>query len=304
MNIIRQSCVLLLSLLSVAVLADPLPLVVRGHQVSQQVFSLVASPAEAVVLGLASTDAEPLQQAGQANAYRRGDQWVIETPPQPGLYPLKLSDEQAAASTTLKLFVGRSAADISEGRLNGYRIGPQPPPHARYPALYLAPQRYIEVTPENIDTRVSENFTLRQFLCKQESGFPKYVALRESLLVLLEGLLQAVRDAGHPVSTFGVISGYRTPYYNRRIGNVANSRHVYGDAMDIYVDEDGDGAMDDLDGNGVLDRGDVDRLYYIVEEFLQRPGNGLLVGGVGRYYKAAHHGGFVHVDTRGYHARW
>ena len=26
--------------------------------------------------------------------------------------------------------------------------------------------------------------------------------------------------------------------------------------------------------------------------------------GVGRYYKASHHGGFIHIDTRGYRARW
>lgn len=47
------------------------------------------------------------------------------------------------------------------------------------------------------------------------------------------------------------MSGYRTPYYNRSIGNETRySRHVYGDAADIYVDDDDDGIMDDLDGDG------------------------------------------------------
>ena len=47
------------------------------------------------------------------------------------------------------------------------------------------------------------------------------------------------------------MSGYRTPFYNRSIGNQTRfSRHVYGDAADIYADDDGDGKMDDLDGDG------------------------------------------------------
>ena len=83
-----------------------------------------------------------------------------------------------------------------------------------------------------------------------------------------------------------------------------NSRHVYGDAMDLYVDLDGDGLLDDLDGDGDRDRADVDILADIAEEYMTRPGNSLVYGGVGRYRKTHRHGGFVHVDTRGYAARW
>ena len=154
------------------------------------------------------------------------------------------------ARTELNLFVGRDASEISDGLLNGYRIGRGPPGHQRYPAFYQSPQTYIEVTADNVDTRLSPNFTLRQFLCKQDSDYPKYVVIQESLLVLLEGLLSWVREAGYPVNTFGVISGYRTPWYNKRIGNVPNSRHVYGDAMDLYIDDDGDGNMDDMNRDG------------------------------------------------------
>jgi uncharacterized protein YcbK (DUF882 family) len=41
-----------------------------------------------------------------------------------------------------------------------------------------------------------------------------------------------------------------------------------------------------------------------VNGFKVRPENLKLVGGVGRYNKTYRHGGFVHVDTRGYRARW
>lgn len=108
----------------------------------------------------------------------------------------------------------------------------------------------------------------------------------------------------YPVKTFGVISGYRTPFYNKKIGNVANSRHTYGDAMDFFIDADGDGRMDDLNKDGRHNKQDVDLLYQIVDSFKRRSGNAHLVGGVGRYYKTSNHGGFIHVDTRGYRARW
>lgn len=173
-----------------------------------------------------------------------------------------------------------------------------------YPDLYQQPHLYFEVTSDNVDTRLSEHFTLRQFLGKQESDYPKYVIIKESLLVLLEGLVQAVQQAGYQVETLGVISGYRTPYYNKRIGNVPNSRHVYGDALDFFVDANGDGTMDDLNGDGENNGADVDLLYQIVENYKQQPTNVQLVGGLGAYYKTSHHGGFVHVDTRGYPARW
>jgi uncharacterized protein YcbK (DUF882 family) len=85
---------------------------------------------------------------------------------------------------------------------------------------------------------------------------------------------------------------------------VPNSRHVYGDAMDLFVDLDGDGYMDDLNGDGKQNRTDVNLLYHIVESFKQQSQNMPLVGGLGKYYKTSHHGGFVHVDARGYRARW
>ena len=197
-----------------------------------------------------------------------------------------------------------SAAEIKNGSLNHYRIGDPPPGNEKYPLLYAQPRFYIEVTARNINTKVSPHFKLAQFVCKQKAAFPKYLVLQPRLLELLEGLVGAVRAAGYPVKTFGVISGYRTPFYNKKIGNVANSRHTYGDAMDFFIDVDGDGRMDDLNKDGRHNKQDVDLLYKIVDSFKRRSENAHLIGGVGRYYKTSNHGGFIHVDTRGYRARW
>ena len=279
---------------------------VRGLWIDLPVFSLLARPGENLQLELSGKDAGEvhlLHQGKQFGRLRRG-RWHLEAPMEPGLYPLRLERPDSGRDTHLNLFVGYPLAAIEEGALNGYRIGQLPPSHKKYPSLYRSPDAYFEVTPSNVDTPLTPHFTLRQFLCKQESDFPKYLVLRESLLLLLEGLVQAVREAGHAVDTLGVISGYRTPWYNKSIGNVSNSRHVYGDAFDFFVDVDGDGRMDDLDGSGQHDRGDVDRLAQIVDGFMREPDNAALTGGMGRYYKTSRHGGFIHVDTRGFLARW
>ena len=117
----------------------------------------------------------------------------------------------------------------------------------------------------SVRSRSSRSDQLRQFVCKQQSDYPKYLVLDPLLLNKLEYLLERVNAAGYHAKTFFVMSGYRTPYYNRSIGNVALSRHVWGAAADIYIDEDGDGYMDDINGDGVSNIEDVKILYRIAD---------------------------------------
>jgi uncharacterized protein YcbK (DUF882 family) len=100
------------------------------------------------------------------------------------------------------------------------------------------------------------------------------------------------------------MSGYRTPFYNAAIGNVSRSRHQWGDAADIFVDEDGNGVMDDVNGDRRIDRRDSDWLRALVERLHEAPGGEQMAGGVGLYAANREHGPFVHVDARGRLARW
>lgn len=297
---------LLLLLLPVTAGAAPVTMSIRGHQVSLDVFTVFSSPGEKFSIGLIGQDVSRIRVLlGEADYGRAGDgQWHLEAPSLPGVYPLNVRHLDSGNSTLLNVFVGVPASDIEDGYLNGYRVGPAPPGNPRFPVRYRAPEHFYEVTPEIADLALSPGFHLGQFLCKQTSAFPKYVALNESLLVLLEAILKEAQSRGHEIDTLGIISGYRTPYYNRKIGNVANSRHVYGDALDFFIDEDRDGLMDDLNDDGVRNRADVDVLFKLVEDVKAKTDNALLVGGLGRYYQTSRHGGFVHVDTRGYRARW
>lgn len=300
------SAALLALLTSCAVWSAPLSLGVRGYDIKHDLFSLFAAPGENLHLELQQYDTSRMQLYLDGVAYGEPGRgvWSFTAPGDPGLYKLQLAHLDTHDRTALNLFVGIPATEQVGDYLGDYRIGPPPPGNSKYPGRYRAPHVFFEVTADNQHTRLSPHFTLGQFLCKQESDFPKYVVIQESLLVLLEELIDEVQSAGYPVETFGVISGYRTPYYNKRIGNVANSRHVYGDAFDFFVDVDNDGRMDDLNRDGFRDAKDVDFFYELVTTFKARTENAVLVGGVGRYYPRPHHGGFVHVDTRGYRARW
>jgi hypothetical protein len=77
---------------------------------------------------------------------------------------------------------------------------------------------------------------------------------------------------------------------------------MFGDAADVFVDNDGDGRMDDLNHDGRVDHRDARVILDAAERV-----EGLhpeLRGGVGVYRATSSHGPFAHVDVRGWRARW
>lgn len=90
----------------------------------------------------------------------------------------------------------------------------------------------------------------------------------------LVGLLDKLREIVN--SPIIVSCGYRCQIHNADVGGVSNSQHLGSNACDLLIP----------DG-------------YTVDEFADLCD---YVGfdGIGRYYSAE----FVHVDTRGYTARW
>jgi len=205
---------------------------------------------------------------------------------------------------TLNVFVLRPASDIENGVLGEYRIGEYPDAPYRGLDAYRAPRGFIEVTPDMVSIEIAPHFTLGQFLCKQEGDWPRYAVIQERLLIKLERILAEVNQAGWRADSFVMMSGYRTPAYNAGIGNGRHSRHVYGGAADIYIDEDGNGVMDDLNGDGLLNRDDAAILYDFINDLLTRSDWQDFHGGLGEYGSTSAHGPFVHVDERGWNARW
>ena len=124
--------------------------------------------------------------------------------------------------------------------------------------------------------KIGEHFDDYEFSCKCErhgvdsSGRNVLDHVIDKRLV---DLLDAIRERiGKPIE---VLSGYRCPEHNAEVGGVPNSQHVEGTAADITYD-------------GI----NVDYLAQVAEE--------CGADGIGCYY----HQDFVHVDVRGYEARW
>jgi hypothetical protein len=289
--------------------ADRLDFTVRvgGIATDLPIFLAVVSPGDTLALELSGV--APAQLVVETTAGRMLDSTGLVrrhlVPREPGHHTLTVRRTGAPQTFQLNVFVRVPAGRIENGRLDGYRIGDYPEKLFRGDPAYRAPSGFIEVTPENRDLRISPHFRLEQFLCKQQrEHWPKYLLLRPRLIAKLELLLQRLGERGIAAETVVIMSGYRTPWYNASIGNGRYSRHIYGDAADIYIDDDGDGVIDDLNGDGRASMADAEVIAEIIEEIQREPGNAHLIGGMATYPKTAAHTWDVHVDTRGYPARW
>lgn len=235
--------------------------------------------------------------------------------PRAGIWKMAVAVGQAikpiADFTLISL---RPRSDKQNGRVGLYYIGNWPGEQGRVaapsrapPERYAPPSGFIEVTTQNADTRVSEHFKLRDFLTHdQPNVWPKYLVLELRNVDKLELVLTDLASRGVNTGGVRVMSGFRSPQYNRGGGNTGGraglSRHMYGDAADIYIDSDGNGVMDDLDHDGRITIGDS----RVVQQAVDRveAAHPELIGGAGVYPAAAGHGPFIHIDTRGYRARW
>jgi len=206
---------------------------------------------------------------------------------------------------TVILFSMVPYTDIKNGKLGSYTIGQYPETRLNNLAIYDPPLGFVKVEKDSTDFLVSPHYKLGQFLCKQSEGFPKYIVLQTRLLRKLEFLTDAVNESGISTKGFTIMSGYRTPYYNSLIKNKKYSRHQWGGAADIYIDESPkNNVMDDLNKDGKVNLDDAKMLSRLIESFYAKHIYKPFVGGLGLYSANAAHGPFVHVDVRGTRARW
>jgi hypothetical protein len=224
--------------------------------------------------------------------------WVA--PQEPGLYPIIVTSGTAVRRINAFVMIPYDSLD-KKGYLKGVKVGKYPKPIEEFPN-FTKPKGFIVVTPDNLDASVSPRYTLRDFAPRQMEGFPKYTVLREELLVKLELLTDLVQSRGYKFDRFTLLSAYRPPASNRRVRYGRNSAHIYGGAVDIFVDGDNDGRLDDLNHDGQSNRKDAKLLAEYAEELeVQHPE---LVGGVGWYSRTRSRGAFIHVDVRGTRSRW
>lgn len=232
------------------------------------------------------------------------DGWSWQAPNDPGISALRVEAEHSGDAVHINVMVLHPREHVTDETLHGYRIGRYQERPLRGNPVYVAPQGFVEVPTEAEDILVSPHFTIGQFLSKQP-GSPRFLALSLPLVRKLEAVLTSVNASGIQTPTFHVMSGFRTPWYNASIGNkTIYSRHLWGDAADIFVDVDGNHDMDDINGDGRADAGDARLLADLVAQVESSGRPGILAGGIGLYRRASHRGPFVHVDARGQAARW
>lgn len=257
-----------------------------------------------------ATIVEDTLPTGAVITYTAGDQTEtgegLRAPGRAGVWELAIRlGNTLKPITDMRVITLRPASDTRRGRIGLYYIGNWPARGAG--PNYAPPSGFIEVTQENQDTRVSEHFRLRDFLPKdQRNVWPKYLVLDTRLIDKLELILEELREQGVNTRGVKVMSGFRTPQYNAGVGDprgrASLSRHMYGDAADIYIDNAGNGSMDDINGDGRVDVRDAEFIREAAERVERRHPE--LIGGIGVYRANPSHGPFTHVDTRGYRARW
>lgn len=232
-----------------------------------------------------------------------------QAPPQAGIWNLVLRMRDAALpASEVSVITLVPLSEKRGGRIGDYRIGNWPFEQGGEPKpIYRPPAGMIRVTQQNKEMWLSEHIQLKDFITKgQENVWPKYVVVQPRVLDKVELVIQELELMGHPVENIFAVSGFRTPAYNAGGGNTVGrgqlSRHMYGDAMDVAVDNDRNNIMDDLNGDGRINLDDARVIGAAVDRVEKKYPQ--LVGGMHYYPPTGGHQGMVHIDTRGYRARW
>jgi len=121
------------------------------------------------------------------------------------------------------------------------------------------------------DFQISKHFNLSEFQCHDETQAVKVVPELVDKLEILRGMVS--EHLGKDTALL-INSGYRTPAYNKKIGGAEKSQHMEGTAADIRLPSEIDADL--------------------MASFAEKAG----FDGIGKYDS------FVHVDVRGYPARW
>ncbi len=259
-------------------------------------------PADSLPAGTVATFSSPASGTSAESTKN------LATPARPGIWSVAIAIGDAIRPIAdFSVITLKPASAERNGRIGLYYIGSYPGTRKTAKAIYTPPAGFIEVTPQQQNTFLSDHFRLRDFFPHdQVNVWPKYIVVNMKIVDKLELVLADLQDRGIPAKGIRVLSGFRTPQYNKGggdpTGRASLSRHMYGDAADIFIDNDGNGKMDDLNHDGKINMNDARVILAAVNRV--EAAHPSLIGGCGVYPGTSAHGPFTHIDTRGYPARW
>jgi Peptidase M15 len=298
---------------------------VNGQKISPlvpTVFLLPGEPMDIRIQTLSSSPLFPLKNETWAAELdgrpltRQGNRmFFTDAPQKSGLYHLKINgrdQERGAGQQSLLVIVLAPFSRLKDGFIDQFPMGFYPDPEGPlkktipepYLSSYLPPRGFIEVTEVNQDTLVSQHFRLKDFDCHDSTPYPHYLALSPALLLKLELLTLKLQARIRPGARLIVLSGFRTPWHNREVSAAPLSRHIYGDAADVVLGfPPSKETMDGGSHNGNPDSKNAAILIRLVEEVEEESG---LSGGLGLHGRGENGNGgtLVHIDARGFKARW
>jgi hypothetical protein len=221
---------------------------------------------------------------------------VLAAPTEPGFYRLAVvrgTEHRVVDGPALAVLVPFEAK--RGGVLDGYRIGTFL--SERIKGKTDQPLGFVKVTPEVADLPITTHLRVGDFLTRDDqTQWPRYAAISPLVLDKLELIVAdlAGRHGGEGVEVeLNVHSAFRTPLYNGYNRFARDSRHQYGDAIDVAIDANGDGRLNAADTRLVAQA--VERVEGAHPD---------LVGGMGLYTSRKYRQPYVHIDARGRRARW
>lgn len=278
-------------------------------KVPLQRFSIFVKPREAIKIDIAAENRDDkyiIELGGKK--FVSEDSFAWQAPAKSGYYPVVIKRKNSSnriSKIKVNVFVLHQWDQKNGESIDGFKIGNYPEIPADKQLYYSTPKGFLKIKESLLDLKLTPHFKMEQFLTNQTAKLPQYIVLKESLLLKLEYFLAEVNKAGYRAETFGIVSVYRSPYLNTKIGNNSSlSRHIFGDAADIYVDNSGSSWMDDLNKDGKSNISDANLLFELAKKFDQNPKYEKLQGGLSSYKGNGRRCSFIHIDTRGFHVNW
>jgi hypothetical protein len=222
------------------------------------------------------------------------------------------------ATWSLRVFVQYPYDREGRGLIESFPIGVYPDENGpRAPSTvkeaassYHPPKWFAKVGKDQRATLISPHFKIGEFCSPYSEADPTFVAVAPRLIERLESARARLVAPDRPDPRLVILRAFLSPNEAdqlRRKGLALTefSRHLYGDAVAVIVDQDNDGVMDDLNADGKADLLDVDYLSRVFEQIERETRS---YGGLGI------HAGptdpllpktpYLSVDCRGKRARW
>ena len=161
----------------------------------------------------------------------------------------------------------------------------------------LQSKSYLIIEEDDIYRKIVGDYRIKDFLPKDQfykkhilnksASNQIYWLINSKLFEKFHELQNELKKLNYNENGFILVNGYRPPKYNEEKGGAKRSRHLLGEAVDIYIqDVNIDGKKNQEDKSIILD---------LLESKVI--GNS---GGIGRYPGTMS----VHFDVRGKRARW